>query len=120
MVSLLVLVNEVRSDESKGRSVGLLELLVGCLALVELSGQLLVSSRAQSLLNEATGFTAFTTGKATSLDLGLALGVDGDLDDLQAAPPPTRMVSLMEPSASACSVTWWPFLRASIRAFSTA
>src|SRR5208282_462031 len=42
MVSLLVLVNgeEVGSDEPKMRSVGLLELLIGCLTLVELPGQL--------------------------------------------------------------------------------
>src|SRR5208282_3654876 len=121
MVSLLVLVNgeEVGSDEPKMRSVGLLELLIGCLTLVELPGQLLVSSRAQSLLDESTGFTAFTAGEATSLDPRLTFGVDSNLDDLQAAPP-TRMVSLMEPSASVCSVTWCPFFRASILAFSTA
>jgi hypothetical protein len=121
MVSLLVLVNGVRlgTDEPKGWSVRLLELLVGRLVLVELRGQLLVGALAESLLNEATGFTAFTTGEATCLDLALTFGVDGDLDDLQATPP-TRMVSLIEPSANVCSVTWRPFFRASILAFSTA
>src|SRR5271157_1306956 len=121
MVSLLVLVNGegMGSDEPRGRSVRLLELLIGGLALVELRGQLLVGSLTQSLLDEPAGFPALAAGEAARLDPGLTLGVDGDLDDLHE-PPPTRIVSLIDPSARDCSVIWWPFLRASTRAFSTA
>ena len=53
-------------------------------------------------------------GEALGLDRRLALGVDGDLDGLHAAPP-TLMVSLTEPSARGCSTTEWPRLRASMR-----
>src|SRR5208337_2655523 len=121
MVSLLVLVNgeEVGSDEPKMRSVGLLELLIGCLVRVELSGQLLVGALTEGLLDELARFPALAAREAARLDPGLALGVDGDLDDLHE-PPPTRIVSLIDPSARDCSVIWWPFLRASILAFSTA
>ena len=84
MVSLLVMVNEVGlgSDEPRRRSVGLLELLIGGLALVELSGQLLVGALTEGLLDEPAGFAALAAGEAARLDLGLTLGVDGDLDDL--------------------------------------
>src|SRR5208337_4206886 len=121
MVSLLVLVDEVGlgSDEPKGRSVRLLELLVGRLALVELRGQLLVGALTEGLLDEPARFPALAAGEAVRLDLRLALGAGGDLDDLHE-PPPTRIVSLIDPSARDCSVIWWPFLRASILAFSTA
>src|SRR5271157_467931 len=121
MVSFLVLANEVGlwSDEPRRRSVGLLELLVGRLVRVELSGQLLVGALTEGLLDELARFPALAAREAARLDPGLALGVDGDLDDLHE-PPPTRIVSLIDPSARDCSVIWWPFLRASTRAFSTA
>src|SRR5208337_2445854 len=121
MVSLLALLNEVGlgSDEPKRRSVRLLELLVGRLVLVELSGQLPVGALTEGLLDEPARFPALAAGEAARFDLGLTLGVDGDLDGLHA-PPPTRIVSLIDPSARDCSVNWWPFLRASMRAFSTA
>ena len=94
-------------------------MLSGRLALVELGGQLLTGGLTESLLDELAGFATFAAGEAARLDLGLTLGVDGELDDLHE-PPPTRMVSLIDPSARDCSVIWWPFLRASIRALSTA
>src|SRR5271157_478466 len=101
------------------RSAGLLELLIDGLALVALSGQLLIRMLTEGLLYELTGFATFAAGEAARLDPGLTPGVDGDLDELHE-PPPTRIVSLIDPSASDCSVIWWPFLRASILAFSTA
>src|SRR5271165_4951302 len=121
MVSLLVLVNEVGlgSDEPRRRSVRLLKLLVERLALVEFRSQFLTSALAESLFDGPARIPALAAGEAARFDLGLTLGVDGDLDGFQAAPP-TRMVSLMEPSGRVCSVTWCPFMRASILAFSTA
>ena len=53
----------------KRRSVGLLELLVGGLALVELGGQLLVGALPEGLLDELAGLAALAAGEAARLDL---------------------------------------------------
>ena len=74
---------------------------------------------AEGLLDEPAGLAALPAGEAPGLDLGLTCRRDGDLDDLQDAPP-TVIDSLMEPSASGCSTTEWPRRRASILALSTA
>ena len=99
-------------------SAGLLVDLPGGLFLVELGRELLGGPLAQGLLQVPARFTARRPGEALGLDRGLALGTDRDLDGFQA-PPPTWMVSLMEPSARLCSKTVCPCLWASIRAFST-
>ena len=93
------------------------DLLTG--GLVELGSQRLVDAMAESLLHELTGLTAFTADKAFGLNAGLPGRRHGDFDDFQEAPP-IWTVSRIDPSASACSVTVCPRLRASIRAFSTA
>ena len=63
-----------RGEMRRGtRSAGLLELLVGGLALVELGGQLLASALAQCLLDELAGLAALAAGEAARLDLGLTL-----------------------------------------------
>jgi hypothetical protein len=74
---------------------------------------------AEGLLDKFRGVTALGAGEALGLDGRLALGTDGDLDELQEAPP-TWMVSFTEPSGRGVSNTEWPFLRASSLAFSKA
>src|SRR4051794_1534354 len=76
------------------RSLRLPEFLAGLLALEELGGQGLGGARAEGLLDEPAGVAALAAGEPPGLDLGLALGADGDLDGLQAAPP-TLIVSLI-------------------------
>src|SRR3954468_4080589 len=100
-------------------SLRLAEFLVRLLALVELGRERLGGPPAERLLDEPAGLAALPAGEALGLDLCLADGGDGDLDDLHDAPP-TVIDSLMEPSASGCSTTEWPRRRASIPAFSTA
>lgn len=98
---------------------GLLQLLAGLLALVELGGQPLARTPAERLLDEPAGFAALAASEAFRLHLCLSLWADGDLDALHEAPP-TVTVSLMDPSARVCSTTLWPRRRASIFARSTA
>src|SRR3954454_17388306 len=98
---------------------GLAEVLVEGLALVELGGEGLGGSAAEGLLDEPAGLAALGAGEAPGLDPGLAPGADGDLDGLHEAPP-TWIVSCTEPSGRPCSITEWPRLRASRRAFSIA
>ena len=89
-------------------------LLVGLLhggLLVEFGRQSLGESGPQGFLDKATRRTARFAGKPLGLDSGLAIGRDYDLDQLAHATPPISMVSLIEPSASVCSVTVWPRLR---------
>src|SRR6185312_1379803 len=100
-------------------SLRLPKILAGLLALVEFGGERLGGTGAQGLLDEPAGLAALGAGEAPGLDPGLALGVDGDPDDLHATPP-SWMVTSIEPSASGCSETECPCLSASIRAFSTA
>src|SRR4051812_30113932 len=101
-------------------SLRLLQLLGGLLALVEVGRERLGRARAEGLLDEPAGLAALAAGEPPGLDLRLARGAHGDLDDLAQEAPPTLMVSLMDPSARGCSTTLWPRLRASRRAFSTA
>ena len=96
----------------------LAEFLIGLLALVELGGEGLGRTSAQGLLDEPAGLAALAAGEAAGLDPGLTGRADGDPDGLQATPP-SRIVTSIEPSARGRSTTWWPRLRASIRAFST-
>src|SRR3954470_9860236 len=99
---------------------GLAKVLVEGLALVELGGEGLGGPAAEGLLDEPAGLAALGSGEAPGLDLGLALGIDGDLDELAQDAPPTLIDNLMLPSLSVLSTTEWPRLRASIFAFSTA
>ena len=53
----------------------------------------------------AQGGTALSAGEAFGLNSGFPLRGDDDFDHSIHASPPTCTVSLMEPSASVCSVT---------------
>ena len=89
------------------------------MGLMELGCELFAFAIAQGLFNQIAGFTAGFTSETFGLYGALSLGANSDLYGLQAAPP-TWMVSLIEPSASDCSLTECPCLRASSLAFSTA
>ncbi len=110
--------------------------VAACVVLLALLNLLRCGSRLMKLRFEDLGglltdgqfhksarFTAFRTREAFGLHFGLTVGSDDDLDGFRStaqATPPTRIVSLMEPSLSGCSKTECPFLRASNLAFSTA
>lgn len=87
---------------------------------VELPRQLLVRAITEGLFDELAGQAALAAGKALGFDLCGAVRRNGDFYGFQVAPPATCTVSLMEPSASDCSTTAWPFFLASILVFSTA
>jgi Uri superfamily endonuclease len=73
--------------------------------LMELGGELFVNSLAEGLFDEPAGIAATRSGEPPGPNAGLALGGDGDFDDLRhAAPPWIWIVSLIEPSARVCSV----------------
>ena len=102
---------------------GLLDGLWLLTLLMELGGECLVDALAESLLDKAARIAAFTAHETLGLHAGLAGRRDGDLDGLQCgrqAAPPIWTVSLIDPSASDCSVIVCPRLWASMRAFSTA
>ncbi len=90
---------------ARRRLAGLANVLAGLLAVVELALELFGSTLPESLLDELAGKAAFGTAEPLGLDLGLAFGADGDLDNLAHAAPPTWITSLMEPSARFCSKT---------------
>ena len=98
-------------------------LLVGLLMtcrLMKFSRQLFAGALTKCLFNELTSLATFTACKTLGLDLRLSRRRDDDFDGLAHAAPPTETVNLIEPSASDCSVTVCPFLRASSFVFSTA
>ena len=97
----------------------LLNLLLCGGHLMKLRLEYLIGLLTDGLFDESAGVPAFSAREAFSLHRGLTIGSDDDFDNLQATPP-TRIVSLMEPSLSGCSKTECPFLRASSFAFSTA
>lgn len=73
----------------------------------------------QRLFHEPAGITTLGTGEPVSFHLRLTVFGHSNLDSFQETPP-TLTVNLIDPSSSDCSVTEWPFLRASSVAFSTA
>ena len=108
------------SSPNVPRSRGLLDGLLLLSDLVNLGSQRLADALSESLFNEAAGVAALAADEPFGLHVGLAGRGHGDLDGLIQAAPPIWTVSLIDPSASDCSVTVCPRLRASIRAFSTA
>ncbi len=101
-------------------SVRLAQVVIGRLVLIELGLEVFGRGLTESLLDELAGLPAFIASKSPGLDPGLPLGIDGDLDGLVQAPPPTVTVNFTDPSGRACSTTAWPLRRASNRVFSTA
>ena len=106
-------------------SAGRLPLMVGDrLRLMELGRELFAGPLAERLFEELAGVAAGGSYEPSRLHGRLAGWADGDLDRLlvrggstQAAPP-TVTVRRIEPSASCCSRTVWPWRLASSRAFS--
>ena len=85
----------------------LLLLLRGQLGLMKLGRKLLIDPLAERLLDKLARIAARLTGKTLGRDCGVAIGADDDFN-LHDCPPATWMVSLIDPSARACSVTLWP------------
>lgn len=86
---------------------------------MELRFELFTGARAKSCFDESARFLAFAANEAVRLHAALSIGCNDDFNRFQETPP-TLTVSLMAPSSSNCSVTEWPFLRASSVARSTA
>jgi len=106
-----------------GFLVPLLNLLTGLTLGVELRQQALTAGKPEGPLQVACSVPARATGEAARLDARGAFRADGDLDlflGARRAAPPTITVTLIEPSSRRVSEHVWPFLRASILAFSTA
>ena len=82
----------------------LLNLLLRGGRLMKLRFEYLVGLLTDGLFDKPAGVTAFTTREALGFHSRLTIGGDGDFNNLQATPP-TRIVSLMEPSLSGCSYT---------------
>ncbi len=107
---------------------GLLDSLTsaGCLLLLcrlhieELGCRLHGGLFAECLFDELARLNAISASEALGFDYAIALGIDGDLNSLIQAAPPTLTVSLIEPLSSFCSITEWPFWRARLFARSTA
>jgi len=77
---------------------------------VELSGQGFGLAFTEGCLQKTTGLTARAAGEAFGFNAGFTIGSDEDFDCFHASPP-SSMVSLIEPSARACSVTECPWPR---------
>ncbi len=73
--------------------------------LVELSGKLLADPLAEGRFHEPAGIAARLSGETPGCNCRFTLGIDKNFNGLQAAPPFTWMVSLIEPFASCCSTT---------------
>lgn len=71
---------------------------------MELIGQTLIGYLPQGVFNELARVAALGACEAFRFDAGLAIWRNDDFDGFQIAPP-TFTVSLIEPSASGCSVT---------------
>ena len=110
----------MRASPENGKLFALSNLLLVRRGLMELGFEQLVGLLAECLFDEAARVATFTANKAFGFDSRLTVECNDDLDGFAHTAPPTLMVSFTEPSSSACSVTVWPFLRASILAFSTA
>jgi len=111
--------NDLFRAATHGVSLPLLKLLLSGRRLVKLGLEDFTGLQAKGLLNEPAGFTAFAASESLRFDFRLTVGSDKNLNGFQMTPP-TRTVSLMDPSASGCSKTVCPFFRASSFAFSTA
>jgi hypothetical protein len=85
-----------------------------------LGGEPLGDGAGQGPLRGEADPAPLRAGEAPGPDLDIALEVHDALDELHGAAPPTRIVRRTEPSGKACSVTEWPFLRASIVALARA
>ena len=109
-----------RDGIARAGSGGLIEMLAGLLALVELGGERLGGPPAEGLLDEPAGLAALGAGEAPGLDLVSPFGQTVISMVLLKTHLRPVIVSLIEPSARGCSTTEWPRLRASIPAFSTA
>ena len=90
-----------------GFRLGLFPLLMSdLLPLIEFGGKTLASPLPQRLLDESARVSTLRTDEALGFDRRLAVRRHDHFDDFaHAAPPLTWMVSLIEPSASGCSVT---------------
>ena len=81
---------------------------------------MLLALLAKSLFDKTTGLDALAAGETFCFDVRATFGVDYDFNSLVQAAPPTLTVSLIEPLSSCCSMTEWPFFRASILTLSVA
>src|SRR5262245_32696006 len=87
----------------------------------KLGGSLVSQLGAKGFFPEPSGLKAGIAHKSLRLNPRTAVTGDEDLDDLtHAAPPASWIVSLIDPSAKACSVATRPLRRASSFAFSQA
>ena len=94
-------------------------LLVSGGSLMKLRFELLTHSRAKSRFDSTARLLTVIPNESVGFNFALAIQSDNDDDRFQETPP-TFTVNLIEPSSSGCSVTEWPFLRASSVAASTA
>ena len=89
-------------------------------ALMEFRSQLLTGRLAEGLLQKTCRILATRTDEALRFQLRFSARRHDNLNDLvQAAPPFTWTVSLIDPSLRGASVTECPLSRASNLAFST-
>ena len=90
------------------------------MGLVILRRKLQARSSSKRLLEKAAGRLTVGAREAAGSDPCFSLRGNNNFDDLAQLVPLTLTVSLMEPSASCCSMTVCPCLRPSILHFSAA
>lgn len=81
---------------------------------MELGGFSFLGRVAERMFNKATGLDALAAGEPLCFNGRATFGIHYDFDSFVQAAPPTFTVSLIEPLSSRCSLTEWPFFRASI------